>query len=57
MSCIVRSASGLFRVHQQGDHGGLRNQLAEWLEQLGLKLGGENAEAREVAARPGETGD
>jgi hypothetical protein len=47
----------ILRVHQQGDHGSLGNQLAKHLELLGLQLDGEVAEAGEVAARLGETGD
>ena len=49
--------SRIVRVHQQGDHPGLGNQLGQQLEPLGHQLGGEDADAREVAARPGETGD
>ena len=45
------------RVHQEGDHPGLRNQLGQQLELLGRQFDGEGAEAREVAARPGDTGD
>jgi hypothetical protein len=40
-----------------GDHGGLGDQLAKEFEPLGSQLAGEGAEAGEVAARPGETGD
>ena len=47
----------IVRVHQQGDHPGLGNQLGQQLEPLGHQLDGDDAEAREVAARPGETGD
>src|SRR5712691_6566359 len=47
----------IVRVPEQGDHPGLRNQLGQQLEPLGIQLGGEVAEACEVAARPGETGD
>ena len=47
----------IVRVHEQGDHLGLGNQLGQQLEPLRHQLDGEDAEAREVAARPGETGD
>ena len=47
----------IVRVHQQGDHPGLGNQLGKQLEPLGRQLDDEDADAREVAARPGETGD
>ena len=47
----------IVRVHEQGDHPGLGNQLGKQLEPLGHQLAGEDAEAREVAARPRETGD
>ena len=33
------------------------NQFGEQLEPLRRQLGGEDADAREVAARPGEAGD
>ncbi len=49
--------SRIVRVHEQGDHPGLGNQLGQQLEPLGHQLDGEDADAREVAARPGETGD
>ncbi len=45
------------RVHQQGDHLGLGNQLGQQFEPLRHQLDEEVAEAGEVAARPGETGD
>src|SRR6266702_1342206 len=47
----------IVRVDEQGDHLGLGNQLGKQLEPLGRQLAGEDADAREVAARPGETGD
>ena len=47
----------IVRVHEEGDHPGLGNQLGKQLEPLGHQLGGDVAEAREVAARSGETGD
>jgi hypothetical protein len=40
-----------------GDHGGLGDQFAQQVEPLGDQLDVEVAEAGEVAARPGETGD
>jgi len=40
-----------------GDHGGLGDQLAKQLESLRDQLDVEVAEAGQVAARPGETGD
>ena len=45
------------RVHQQGDHLGLGNQLAKQFEPLGRQLVEEDAETRNVAAGPGEIGD
>ena len=47
----------IVRVHEQGDQRGLGNQLGEQLEPLRVQLGAENAESREVTARPRETGD
>ena len=47
----------IVRVHQQGDHAGLGNQLGKQLEPLGRQLGRRDADAGEVAARPGEAGD
>jgi hypothetical protein len=44
-------------VHEQGDHPGLGNQLGQKLEPFGIHHGSEEADACEVAARPGETGD
>ena len=44
-------------VHDQGDHPGLGDQLGQQLKPLGRQLGGDDAEAREVAARPGQAGD
>ena len=40
------------RVHQQGDHLGLGNQLGQQLEPLGRQLGVHIADAREVPAWP-----
>jgi len=45
------------RVHEQGDYFGLRNQLAKQFEPLRVQLDEYTAEAREVTARSGETGD
>ena len=45
------------RVYEQGDHLGLGNQLGKQLKPLGVQLGTEEADAREVAARPGDTSD
>src|SRR2546423_1045981 len=45
------------RVYEQGKKSGLRNQLGQQLEPLGRQLADKVAEARDVAARPGETGD
>ena len=59
-SCTSRDdalGTRIVRVHEQGDHPGLGNQLGQQLEPLGHQLGGQDADAREVAARPGETGD
>src|SRR5215472_6093337 len=47
----------IVRVHQQGDHPGLGNHFGQQFEPLDHQLGCHDAEAREVAARPGETGD
>jgi hypothetical protein len=44
-------------VHEQGDHPGLGNQVAKQLEPLGGQINAELAKARDVAARPRETGD
>jgi len=43
-------------VREQGDHPRLGNQLGKQLKQLGCQIGGDVAEARQVAAWPGETG-
>jgi hypothetical protein len=45
------------RVHQQGNDPGLGNQLREQFEPLGRYVTDEKAEAGQVAARPGKTGD
>jgi hypothetical protein len=45
------------RIHKQCNHAGLGNQLGHQLEPLRVQLAGEDAEAREVAPRSGETGD
>ena len=50
-------ANRIARVDEQGDHPGLGNQLGNKLEPLRRQLGSHDAEAREVAARPGEAGD
>ena len=47
----------IVRVHEQGDHADLGNQLGQQLEPLWAQLGCHRADACEVAARPGETGD
>ena len=47
----------IVRVHEQGEHANPRNQFGQQLEPFGRQLVGEDAEAREVAARPGETGN
>src|SRR5204863_6753369 len=47
----------IVRVHEQGNHPGLRNQLGNQLEPFWRQLDDEAAEAGEVAAWPGETGD
>ena len=47
----------IVRVHEQGNHLGLGNQLGQQLEPLGRQLDDDVGEAREVAAGPGETGD
>src|SRR5437867_1761402 len=49
--------SRLLRVHEQGDLTGLGNQLRQQLEALGRQLDGDDADAREVALRPGEACD
>ena len=59
-SCMSRttlSELDIGRVHKQGDHLDVGNQLGQQLEPLGVKLAAENADARQVAARTGETGD
>jgi hypothetical protein len=45
------------RIYEQGNHLGLGNQLGQQLEPLWRQLEVDNAKARDVAARPGETGD
>ena len=47
----------IVRVHEESDHLGLGDQLGQQLEPLGHQLRGQNADAREVAARPGKAGD
>ena len=56
-SRTVRSVPGVVRVHEQGNNLGLGNQLGYQLEPLEVQLGGEVAEAGQVAAGSGETGD
>src|SRR4029077_1681134 len=51
----VALGSRIARVHQQGDHVCPGTQLRKQLEPLGRQI--EAAEAREVAAGPGETGN
>jgi len=41
----------------RANHPGLGNQLGQQLQPLGHQLDEEESEAREVATRPGETGD
>ena len=45
------------RIHQQTDYPSLRNQLRQQLDLLGHQLAFHECHAREIAARPGETGD
>ncbi len=45
------------RVHQQGDHPSLRNQLGKQRKALSRQLVGDEADSREVAARPREARD
>src|ERR1043166_9598961 len=45
------------RVYQQGNNLGLRNQVGQQLEPLGRQLADKVPEARDVAARLGETSD
>jgi hypothetical protein len=47
----------IVRVHQQGDHAGMGNRLGKELWPLGHQLDCHDADAGEVAAGPGETGD
>jgi hypothetical protein len=47
----------IVRVHQQGDHPGLGNQLGKQLEPFGHQLACHAGDAREVAAWPGEAAD
>ena len=56
-SRIVVSCVGLFGFTSRRDHPGLGNQLGQQLEPLGRQLGRYDADAGEVAARPGEAGD
>src|SRR5229473_913519 len=56
-SNLVLGTTRTARIHEQGDHRGLGYQLAQQLEALGDQLEEDVAEARKVAARPGETGD
>ena len=44
-------------VYQQSDQTGLGKQLGKQFDALGVQLDGEDADTREVAARPGKTGD
>jgi hypothetical protein len=54
---MMRSAIRIVRVHEQSDPGGLGTQLGKQLEPLGHQLEGEDADARQVATRPGEVGN
>ena len=55
---MVRSAfAALFWFHEHSKHVDLGNQLRQQFDALGRQLGEEDAEAGEVAAGPGETGD
>src|SRR5207302_644348 len=47
----------IVRVHEQGDHLRLGNQLVKQLKPLRIHLDGKEGDAREIAARPGETGN
>ena len=49
--------SRIVRVHEQGDPPSLGNQFPQQLKPFGIQLAGEEADARKVAARPGEAGD
>ena len=49
--------SRIVRAQEQGDHPSLGNQLPQHLKPLGILLDDEEADAREVTARPGQTGD
>jgi hypothetical protein len=49
--------SRIGRVHQQGDDPCLGRQLGQQFEPLGCQLVGDVADARNIAAQPGETGD
>src|SRR5215831_3654518 len=50
-------SSRIHRIHQQGNHPGLGNQLGEQLEAFGRQVAGENTEAGEVATRSRQTSD
>jgi hypothetical protein len=50
-------AVAIVRIYEQGEHPSLRNQLGKQFEPLGYQLDGKNTDARDVAARPGETRD
>jgi hypothetical protein len=52
---IIRQTST--GVEVRPNHPGLRNQLGKQLEPLGVQLDVEAGDAREIAARPGETRD
>ena len=45
------------RVHQQGDHPSLRNQLGQQFKAFRRQLVSEQADPCEVPARPGQAGD
>src|SRR6266704_2799049 len=49
--------SSVGRVHKQRKLTGLGNQFGKQFEALGQQLDADDADAREVAARPGEGGD
>jgi hypothetical protein len=55
----LRDALGtrIVRVHEQSDHPDLGDQLRKQFEPLGRQFAAEVADAREVATRPGQTGD
>jgi len=60
VSCTAAIMCSVFanaQAKEHGDHLGLGNQLGKQLKPLGMQLSSEKADAREVAARPGQAGD